>query len=138
MNADLPEPPGPEPTPEGKKGFIGRGLEKSQQAIAERNAAKQEAIAQQQAAIAQQQAAAETERARLAATGHHFSEYKVIFVREKLIGDKIDTDKLEVIVNRWARQGWHLKTITSAQVGGRVGPGGVDGLIITLERPVLT
>jgi hypothetical protein len=29
-----------------------------------------------------------------------------------------------------------IKAITSAEVKGRVGPGGVDGLLVTFERPV--
>jgi hypothetical protein len=33
-------------------------------------------------------------------------------------------------------QGWQLKAITSVEVKGRVGPGGVEGLLVTFERPV--
>jgi hypothetical protein len=29
---------------------------------------------------------------------------------------------------------WRLKAITSADIKGRVGPGGVEGLLVTLER----
>ena len=36
--------------------------------------------------------------------------------------------------NENAAQGWQLKTITSAEVKGRVGPGGVEGLLVTFER----
>jgi Domain of unknown function (DUF4177) len=32
--------------------------------------------------------------------------------------------------------GWQLKAITSVEVKGRVGPGGVKGLLVTFERPV--
>jgi len=64
-------------------------------------------------------------------------EYHVVFVRETLIGDKINTSKLQLTINEWARQGWHVRTITSASVGGRIGPGGVDGLIVTFERALL-
>jgi len=53
-----------------------------------------------------------------------------------MIGDKIDTTKLETTLNEWARQGWHVRTITSADVAGRIGPGGVGGLIVTFERSV--
>jgi hypothetical protein len=35
-----------------------------------------------------------------------------------------------------AGDGWQLRTITAADVKGRVGPGGVDGLLVTFERPV--
>jgi hypothetical protein len=61
-------------------------------------------------------------------------EYKVLELREKLIGGKMSGEKLERILNDYAAQGWRLKTITSAEVKGRVGPGGVEGLLVTFER----
>jgi hypothetical protein len=63
-------------------------------------------------------------------------EYKVIELREQMIGGKMSGDKLAEILNDHAAQGWRLKTITSAEIKGRVGPGGVDGLLITFERGV--
>ncbi|WP_433506876.1 DUF4177 domain-containing protein [Pseudonocardia halophobica] len=63
-------------------------------------------------------------------------EYKVIQLREGLIGGKLSADKLEKILNGEADDGWQLKTITSADVKGRIGPGGVEGLLVTFERPV--
>ncbi len=63
-------------------------------------------------------------------------EYKVVEVREKLLGGKLSGDKLEKILNEHARQGWQLRTITGADIKGRVGPGGVEGLLVTFERPV--
>ena len=51
-------------------------------------------------------------------------------------GAKLSADKLEEILNDEARKGWMVKAITSAEVKGRVGPGGVDGLLVTFERPV--
>jgi hypothetical protein len=62
-------------------------------------------------------------------------EYRVVQLREGLIGGKLSDDKLEKILNKEARDGWQLRTITSADVKGRVGPGGVDGLLVTFERP---
>ncbi|MET7994036.1 DUF4177 domain-containing protein [Amycolatopsis sp. NPDC005232] len=62
--------------------------------------------------------------------------YKVVELREKLMGGKMSGDKLERLLNDHARDGWQLKAITSADVKGRVGPGGVDGLLVTFERPV--
>jgi hypothetical protein len=62
--------------------------------------------------------------------------YKVVEVREKMIGGKMSGDKLEKVLNSHAEDGWQLKAITSAEVKGRVGPGGVDGLLLTFERPV--
>ncbi|WP_194817430.1 DUF4177 domain-containing protein [Nocardia sp. XZ_19_385] len=63
-------------------------------------------------------------------------EYKVVEIREGLIGGKLSGSKLEKILNDHAGQGWQLKTITAAEVKGRVGPGGVEGLLITFERPI--
>lgn len=63
-------------------------------------------------------------------------EYRVVEVREKMIGGKMSGDRLENLLNEHARQGWQLKAITSAEVKGRVGPGGVEGLLVTFERPV--
>jgi hypothetical protein len=61
-------------------------------------------------------------------------EYKVIELREKLIGGKMSGDRLEKILNDHAAQGWQLKAITAAEVKGRIGPGGVEGILITFER----
>ncbi|TNC21930.1 DUF4177 domain-containing protein [Amycolatopsis alkalitolerans] len=61
-------------------------------------------------------------------------EYKVVELREKLIGDKMSGGRLEKILNNEAAQGWRLKSITKADVKGRIGPGGVEGLLITFER----
>ena len=63
-------------------------------------------------------------------------EYKVLELREKLLGGKMSGDKLERILNEHAEQGWQLKAITSAEVKGRIGPGGVEGLLVTFERPL--
>ncbi|GAA5122663.1 DUF4177 domain-containing protein [Pseudonocardia adelaidensis] len=63
-------------------------------------------------------------------------EYRVLALRESLIGGKLSADKLERLLNDEAEQGWQLKSITSTEVKGRIGPGGVEGLLVTLERPV--
>jgi hypothetical protein len=63
-------------------------------------------------------------------------EYKVLELREKMIGGKMSGDKLEHVLNEYAGQGWRLKAITSADVKGRIGPGGVEGLLVTFERIV--
>lgn len=60
--------------------------------------------------------------------------YKVVEVREKMIGGKMSGDKLEKLLNEHASQGWQLRAITSAEIKGRVGPGGVEGLLVTFER----
>ncbi|MGZ5367776.1 DUF4177 domain-containing protein [Aeromicrobium sp.] len=60
--------------------------------------------------------------------------YKVVEVREKMMGGKMSGEKLESILNEHASQGWQLKSIVSTEVKGRVGPGGVEGLLVTFER----
>lgn len=62
-------------------------------------------------------------------------EYKVVQVREGLIGGKISTGKLEGVLNDHAREGWQVKAITAADVKGRLGPGASEGLLVTFERP---
>ncbi|MGQ0778961.1 MAG: DUF4177 domain-containing protein [Pseudonocardiales bacterium] len=66
------------------------------------------------------------------ATGY---EYKVVELREGLLGGKMSGDKLEKILNEHAGNGWQLKAITAVEVKGRIGPGGVDGVLVTFERP---
>lgn len=61
-------------------------------------------------------------------------EYKVVEVREKMFGGKMSGPHLERLLNENAAGGWQLKAITSADVRGRVGPGGVEGLLVTFER----
>jgi hypothetical protein len=48
----------------------------------------------------------------------------------------MSADKLEKALNQWAAQGWQVKAITTAEVKGRVGPGGTEGVLVTFERPV--
>jgi hypothetical protein len=62
-------------------------------------------------------------------------EYKVVELREGMIGGKMSGDKLERVLNENAREGWQLKALTSTEVKGRIGPGGVEGLLVTFERP---
>ena len=62
-------------------------------------------------------------------------EYKVVELREGMIGGKMSGDKLEKVLNEHARQGWQLKAITATEVKGRIGPGGVEGVLVTFERP---
>jgi predicted ABC-type sugar transport system permease subunit len=63
-------------------------------------------------------------------------EYKVVELREGLIGGKMSGDKLERALNQHAGQGWQLRAITAVEVKGRVGPGGVEGVLVTFERLV--
>ena len=61
-------------------------------------------------------------------------EYKVVEVREKLLGGKMSGDTLEKLLNEHGRKGWQLKAITAVEVKGRIGPGGVEGLLVTFEK----
>jgi hypothetical protein len=63
-------------------------------------------------------------------------QYTVVELREGMIGGKMSGGQLEKVLNEHAAQGWQLKAITSVEVKGRVGPGGVEGLLVTFERPV--
>ena len=63
-------------------------------------------------------------------------QYEVVELREGLIGGKMSGDKLQKVLNDHAEDGWQLKAITSVEVKGRVGPGGVEGVLVTFERPV--
>ena len=63
-------------------------------------------------------------------------QYTVVELREGMIGGKMSGDKLEQVLNEHAAQGWQLRAITSVEVKGRVGPGAVEGLLVTFERPV--
>jgi Domain of unknown function (DUF4177) len=63
-------------------------------------------------------------------------EYTVVELREGMIGGKMSGDKLQQVLNERAAQGWQLKAITSVEVKGRVGPGGVEGILVTFEQPV--
>ena len=61
-------------------------------------------------------------------------QYKVVEMREGLIGGKMSGEKLEKVLNEHGSHGWVLKAMTAVEVKGRMGPGGVDGLLITFER----
>jgi Domain of unknown function (DUF4177) len=63
-------------------------------------------------------------------------EYKVAQLREGMLGGKLSGDKLQDVLNEHAREGWQLKDITAVDVKGRIGPGAVEGVLVTFERPV--
>ncbi len=45
-------------------------------------------------------------------------EYKVVELREGMIGGKMSGDQLEKVLNERAKQGWQLKALTSVEVQG--------------------
>ena len=51
-----------------------------------------------------------------------------------IAGGRMSGDKLQELLNEHARQGWRLRAITSTDIKGRIGPGGVEGLLVTFER----
>ena len=65
----------------------------------------------------------------------HSFEYKVVELREGMVGGKMSGDKLEKTLNEHGRQGWQLKAVTAVEIKGRIGPGGVEGVLVTFERP---
>jgi hypothetical protein len=66
--------------------------------------------------------------------GPSMYEYKCVEMRSKFFGGAISGDKIERALNEHAAQGWQLKSMSAVDVKGRIGPGGTDGLLITLER----
>ena len=61
-------------------------------------------------------------------------EYKVVELREGMLGGKMSGEKLEKVLNDHGREGWQLKSVTAVEVKGRLGPGGVEGVLVTFER----
>lgn len=62
-------------------------------------------------------------------------EYKVVELRERMIGSKQSGRQLETTLNEQAHSGWRAVHILKADVKGRIGPGGVEGLLVIFERP---
>lgn len=63
------------------------------------------------------------------------TEYKVDIIRSTIIGDRIQHNQVELILNDRAADGWVFKSAVETEVRGRVGPGGVMGLMLIFERP---
>ncbi len=63
-------------------------------------------------------------------------EYAVEELRQSMIGDKQSGGKLQNMLNSYGRNGWQLKAITATEIKGRMGPGGVGGLLVTFERRI--
>ena len=61
-------------------------------------------------------------------------EYKVVEMRSKMFGGAVSGPKLEKLLNDHGAGGWQLKSVSSVDVKGRIGPGGTDGLVVTFER----
>ena len=50
-------------------------------------------------------------------------EYKVVELREGMVGGKMSGDKLEKTLNEHGRQGWQPKAVTAVEIKGRIGQG---------------
>ena len=64
-------------------------------------------------------------------------QYKVVELREGMLGGKMSGEKLEKVLNDYGSKGWKLKAITSVDVKGRIGPGGVSGVLAERIRTEL-
>jgi Domain of unknown function (DUF4177) len=53
-----------------------------------------------------------------------------------MLGGKQSGGQLAAVLNEHGRQGWRLADITRTDIKGRLGPGGVEGLLVTFEREV--
>ena len=63
-------------------------------------------------------------------------EYLVETIREGLVGDAVKPGRVQEVLNHKARDGWQLRSLTAADVKGRIGPGATEGLLAVFERPV--
>jgi hypothetical protein len=83
-----------------------------------------------------QQAAKEQARAALLApTTPSGMTYRVVAVRSTIVGDRMDADNLQDLLNQMSSEGWTLRQLVESDVKGRVGPGGTSGLLAIFERP---
>jgi hypothetical protein len=60
-------------------------------------------------------------------------EYKVITQKDKWFSGKFDPEKVEGVLNSYAKQGWVMKGVATASVPGFVG-GQRDEIVIIMER----
>jgi hypothetical protein len=62
-------------------------------------------------------------------------EYKVVELREGLLGARCPVTSLRRSLTTMPTTGGSSRPSTAVEVKGRVGPGGVDGELVTFERP---
>jgi hypothetical protein len=131
--SDLPEAPNPGEAPE-KKGLLSRGVGAVKQNQAQRAVKQEQKVKELDDRFKAGDEALRVQRQALLDQGYELYEYRVVPIRSTLVGDKMNAGDLEGTLHQWAAQGWRVKTIVETQVGGRVGPGGVGGLIVVFER----
>ncbi len=61
-------------------------------------------------------------------------EYKVLTQKDKLLSGKFNPMLLEKAINSYAKQGWRVKGISTAEIGA--GIGSREEIIIILERTI--
>ena len=129
---DLPEAPG-EDDPE-KKGLLSRGAGAVKQAQAHRAEKQAQKVKELDDRFKADEEALRAHRQALLDRGYELFEYPVVPVRSTLVGDKMNVGEVQGTLDQWSAQGWRVRSIVETQVAGRVGPGGVGGLIIVFER----
>jgi len=68
--------------------------------------------------------------------GQQAVEYRVDVVREKLVGDALSEDYVQLVLNDRAADGWSLGWAVETQVTSLVTRGGsVSGLMLIFQRP---
>jgi Domain of unknown function (DUF4177) len=136
MSDDLPEAPGEQRLE--KKGLLSRGLGavKDVQAQAKAKSAERHAdgVKALDERLKADEEALRAQRQALIDRGYDLYEYSVVSLKSTLVGDKMNVGDLQGTLDQWAAQGWRVRSIVETQVSGRVGPGGVAGLIIVFER----
>jgi Domain of unknown function (DUF4177) len=124
--------------PSEKKGLLSRSVGAVKQAQAQAQAKKTEkhaeAVNELDARFKAGDEALRVQRQALLDQGYELYEYRVVPVRSTLVGDKMNVGDLQGTLDQWSAQGWRVRSIVETQVSGRVGPGGVGGLIIVFER----
>jgi hypothetical protein len=94
--------------------------------------------AEQRAEVVQAEEQVEaTRRQGMLDAGYDLYDYRVVAIRQRMIGDKIDVGEVQKTLSDWAAQGWHVKSVIETSVAGRLGPGGVSGPMIIFERRIV-
>ena len=124
--------------PSEKKGLLSRSVGTVKQAQAQAQAKKTEkhaeAVGELDAKFRADKEALRAQRQAMLDRGYDLYEYQTVSLRSTLVGDKMNVGDLQGTLDQWSAQGWRVRSIVETQVAGRVGPGGVGGLIIVFER----
>jgi hypothetical protein len=61
-------------------------------------------------------------------------EYLVVGIHHRRIGGAQSAKDLQEALNDYGSKGWRAISIVGADIKGRIGPGAVEGLMVTFER----